>query len=205
MNRALSTTVRQEMRKRIIWRPKIILTVSMVAFLALWMTVHHKPRWYQPPVLSEPALQQARKHAIATTDWISGQMVRGKPFDFVLHSQIVNEWLAALHTLWPDATNVLPPGMTNLAVGFDDDQIHIGSHYRGRWWQSIVSLSLAVNLSRDGRTLDLALSPVRGGALPVPRSIMYKLFDSLLHMLCDAQRRVERRGARTAKILRTSS
>ena len=107
-------------------------------------------------------------------------MVRGKPFEFVLHSQIVNEWLAALHTLWPEATDVLPPEMTNLAVGFNDELIHIGCHYRGRWWQAIVSLSLAASLSQDGRSLDLALSPVRGGALPVPRSVMHKLLNALL-------------------------
>lgn len=169
------------MWKRIIRHPKIILTLGMLAFVALWLTAHHKPGWYQPAVLGEPALQRARKHAIATTDWISGQIVRGRPFEFVLHDQIVNEWLAALHTLWPEAKDILPSEMTNLAVGFDDGLIHIGCHYRGRWWQAIVSLGLVVNLSRDERSVEFVLGPVRGGALPVPRSIVHKLLDPLLY------------------------
>ena len=156
------------------------LVAGLVALIALWLTFQHKPGWYRPATLDEAGIQQARSRAIATADFVGDQMVRGEPFDVVLLDRSVNEWLAALPHVWPDARDSLPPELSDLAVRFDDGKVQIGAHYAARQWQAIVSVDMLLRPSDDGSAVEIALGGVHGGSLPVPRAILRSLLDHLL-------------------------
>lgn len=151
-------------------RPKTVLTVGGLLFVALWLPAHYRPFWYRPALLDEAESQRARRHAIATTDWVSARMVKKAPFELTLHAQTVNEWIAALPTLLPGVDDDLPSELTHAAVGFEENRIQFGVCWRWPWWQAIVSVQLTADLSDDGRFLRLRLGRLRGGALPFPRS-----------------------------------
>ena len=151
----------------LIRRPYWLAAFGFVAVTALWLALHYKPVWYLPASLSEAAARRARKEVASTSETVTLKMIEKLPFEVTLDEQAVNEWLSVLPTLWPEAREALPPGMSEPAIGFQDGRIYLGAHYRRKWWRTIVNLSVAVSLSNDGRFVVVALEDVRCGIVPV--------------------------------------
>jgi len=160
------------------WIASAIL--APVALIGTWLAFQHKPAWYQPVRLDEAGYQLARRDAVATADSISDQIVQGKAFEVLLTDRSVNEWLAALPRVSPEAKRAMPPELHDPAVRFTDERIRVGAHYEKSGWQAIVSVDLALRVSPDGINLTIALAGVRGGSLPVPRAIVERLLGPLL-------------------------
>ena len=155
----------------------IALIVGLAALIALWLAFQHKPGWYQPPVVNEVMLQRARTTSAATADRVSQQIVDGEAFHVTLTDESVNEWLAALPHLWPDARRSIPPEISDVAVGFKRGRIHVGGLYAKDDWRAILNVALAVAISPDGREVTLTLTDVQGGSLPVPRMIVDEILQ----------------------------
>ncbi len=149
-----------------------VLVAGPVALIALWLALQHKPGWYQPATLDDAGIQRARSQTIEVADRVSDQMVEGQPFDVVLDEQSVNVWLAALPHIWPRAGDALPRELSNPAVRFDDGLIRVGAYYAVGGWRAIVSVVLKLGISEDGTAIEVGLSNLRGGSLPVPRMIL---------------------------------
>jgi hypothetical protein len=154
--------------------------LAPVTFLGLWLAFQHKPAWYQPARLDEQGYQLARRDAVATADSISDQLVQGKEFELVLTDRSVNEWLAALPSIWPEAKQALPRELRDPAVRFAEDRIRFAAHFDKNGWQAIVSVDLFVRVSDDGTSVTIALAGARGGSLPVPRTIIERLLRPLI-------------------------
>ena len=151
----------------LIRRPYWLAAFGFVAVTAIWLALHYKPVWYLPASLSEAAARRARKEAASASETVTVKMIEKLPFEVTLDGQAVNEWLSVLPTLWPEAREALPPGMSEPAIGFQDCRIYLGAHYHRKWWRTIVNLSVALNLSNDGRFVVVALEGVRCGIVPV--------------------------------------
>jgi len=160
------------------WIASAILTP--IALIGTWLAFQHKPAWYQPVRLDEEGYQLARRDAVATADAISDQIVQGKAFEVVVLDRSVNEWLAALPRVSPEARRAMPPELRDPAVRFTPERIRVGAHFEKSGWQAIVSVDLALRVSPDGINLTIALAAVRGGSLPVPRAIVERLLGPLL-------------------------
>jgi hypothetical protein len=166
---------------RVVRRGSIASAIlAPVALVGTWLAFQHKPAWYQPVRLDDEGYQLARRDAVATADSISDQIVQGKAFDLVLRDRSVNEWLAALPRVSPEAKRAMPPELHDPAVRFADERIRVGAHYENSGWQAIISVDLALRVSPDGINLTIALAAVRGGSLPVPRAIVERLLGPLL-------------------------
>ncbi len=166
---------------RILFRALTTALVALpLAFVALWLALHHKPAWYAPVSLDEAGMRRARHDAVNTTDFIGDQMNHGEPFELVLRDRAVNEWLAALPTIWPEVSEVLPPEVGSPVVSFDDGGIRVGSHVTTSAWQAIVSVGLLISLTADGEDLAVELTDVRGGSLPVPQTVLAAVLDPVL-------------------------
>ena len=154
--------------------------LAPVTFLGLWLAFQHKPAWYQPIRLDEQGYQHARRDAVAMADSISDQLVQGKEFELVLTDRSVNEWLAALPRVWPEAKQSLPDEIRDPAVRFAEDNIRFAAHFDKNGWQAIVSVDLFVRVSDDGTSVTIALAGARGGSLPVPRAVIERLLRPLI-------------------------
>ncbi|MEK7757244.1 MAG: hypothetical protein AAB385_08530 [Planctomycetota bacterium] len=154
--------------------------LAPVTFLGLWLAFQHKPAWYQPVRLDEQGYQLARRDAVATADSISDQLVQGKEFELILTDRSVNEWLAALPRIWPEAKRTLPDELRDPAVRFAEDRIRFAAHFDKNGWQAIVSVDLFVRVSDDGTSVTIALAGARGGSLPVPRAVIERLLRPLI-------------------------
>jgi len=155
-------------------------TLSLVVLLGFWLAFQHKPAWYQPVHLDEQGYQRARRDSLTTADSISDQMVQGKEFELVLSDRTVNEWLAALPLLWPEAKRALPEELHDPAIRFTEDRIRFAAHFDKSGWQAIVSVDLIVRVSDDGTSITIALAGARGGSLPIPRTIIARLLQPLI-------------------------
>ncbi len=172
---------RRAKRRRILERlATVLLMVVPVVLGALWLTFQHKPAWYQPVVVDEAAIEQAKRETIGLADSISDQMVAGKTFEVVLQEGSVNAWLAALPFAWPGVRDAWPSTLSEPAVSFEDDGVRVGVLWSDRGWKAIVSVHLSVRVSSDGRSLRFALKDVSGGSLPVPHGLLSRLVDPLL-------------------------
>jgi len=154
--------------------------LAPVIFIGFWLAFQHKPAWYQPVRLDEQGYQLARREAVATADSISDQLVQGKEFELVLTDRSVNEWLAALPRIWPEARQSMPDELRDPAVRFAEDRIRFAAHFDKNGWQAIVSVDLFVRVSDDGTSVTIALAGARGGSLPVPRAVIERLLRPLI-------------------------
>ncbi len=167
--------------RRVVRRAALLGAIlSPVTFVGLWLAFQHKPEWYQPVRLDDPDYQLARREAVATADSISDQLVQGKEFDLVLTDRSVNEWLAALPSIWPEAKQALPDELRDPAVRFAENRIRFAAHFDKNGWQAIVSVDLFVRVSDDGTSVTVALAGARGGSLPLPRAVIERLLRPLI-------------------------
>lgn len=173
--------IRRKQSIRILRRVCILATsIGLIGLAALWLTFQHKPGWYRPVTLNPVGLHQARRDATNTLDSVGDRIVRGEPFDLVLSKRSVNEWLAALPQLWPDAASRLGSQFTELAVDFDSDDIRLGALYTRRGWRVIASVDLKIAVTQDGRYLQITLPRLRGGSLPMPRRLLESLLEPFI-------------------------
>ena len=165
--------------------PKIVLIAGPIVLVMLWLVFQHKPGWYRPPVVTEPLLQHARTTSAAAADDVSKRIVEAEPFQMVLTDVAVNEWLAALPHLWPDARRSIPPEISDVAVRFEGGRVRVGVLYARGGWRVILSVGLAMAVSRDGQAITVALTDARGGSLPVPRAILERVLSGVLEIAAD--------------------
>ena len=167
--------------RRAVRRAAIVGAIlAPVTFVGLWLAFQHKPAWYQPVRLDEPGYQHARRDAVATADSISDQLVQGKEFDLILTDRSVNEWLAALPSIWPEAKETLPRELRDPAVRFAEDRIRFAAHFDKNGWQSIVGIDLLVRVSENGTSVTIGLAGARCGSLPLPRAVIDRLLGPLI-------------------------
>lgn len=165
------------------------------------MAFQYKPGWYRPVVLDHAGIQQAERQAVAVADDVGDQMVEGRPFDVVLQDRSVNEWLAALPHVWPEARDALPPELTEPVVNFEDGCVKVGAHYAADGWRAIVSMGLTLDVSAEGSTVTITLLGARGGSLPIPRSVLHRVFDQLSRSAGSVQDEPENAGDALASAL----
>jgi hypothetical protein len=165
--RGWRTALRLRFCSWLIRRPYWLAAFGFVAVSATWLALHYKPAWYLPASLSDAAARRARKEAASTTETLTVKMIERLPFEVTLDEQAVNEWLSVLPTLWTEAREALPLGMSDPAIGFQDGRIYLGAHYRRSWWRTIINLTIALSLSSDRRFVVVAVEDVRCGIVPV--------------------------------------
>lgn len=168
-------------RRRLLLRRTLLAAVTAVpvVLIVLWMTFEHKPGWYRPAIADDATVQRAQASTAELVDSISDRLAVAKPFEVTLSERSVNDWLASLPRLWPEAGRAVPREITKLAVGFDADLLRIGGHYVSGQWQAILNLSLAMEVCDDGSAISIRLRSVHGGSLPVPRAILTRLVERL--------------------------
>lgn len=176
MNSALPTKRPTKWRRA----AKRSLIALPLILLAMWLTVHHRPGWYRPPVLDADGSQRARREAMGAADDFGDRLVRGEPFTVTLDDTSVNAWLAALPTIWPESREWLPPELLQPAVGFAEGRLRIGARLERRELSTIVSFDVIPVIADDGKSVSIKLAAIRGGALPIPVSMIEPYLKPIL-------------------------
>lgn len=187
----MSSEARRDGRgRRLRIAAKMALAAIAVGFVALWFAFQHKPGWYRPAALDEAMLRRARSESVATADYVGDRLVERETFEVTLSDRAVNEWLAAMPELWPEARQAWPPELTEPAVRFDHGSIRLGGNIEYRGWRAIVAVGLTLTVAEDGRSIAVRLDGASGGSLPAPRAVLERWIDPELARL--ARRSAER-------------
>jgi hypothetical protein len=98
--------------------------------------------------------------------------VEQEPFEVLLHDWSMTDWLAVLPSVWPELTQSIPEGVTDVALKFDNGQVLIGAHCVRDGWRAIISVAVNARLTDDGGHLEIVLRGVYGGSLPLPETLV---------------------------------
>lgn len=163
---------------------RLVLLVGLIAgpiaLIALWLALHYIPDWYQPVDPTSVEARNARNELINVTDDISRQIVRAEPFELVLTDRTVNQWLTVIPQPAPADGRDGLASIRAPAVRFEPGRIRIGGEYSSAHWTTIVNVCVAIGVTKDGSQIVLRLKEVRGGLLPVPRSLIREMLLSLV-------------------------
>ena len=155
------------------------LVSGTVGLATVWLIFQHKPVWYKPPPVDDRMLRETRSEVAQIVEGISQRIVRGETFDLSFTDETVNQWLAALPHVWPDARQKVPPEFRDMVVRFDEGRIRVASLLVKGGWRVVLTVVIDVALSKDGRQISLELVEVRGGSLNVPRPILVRVLDGV--------------------------
>jgi len=173
-------------RRWLKWLGISVLT-SLLAVGVIWLTFQHRPGWYRPAAADEPTIERAQTESAALADETSRQIVERNGFEIRLTDRMINEWLAAMPVLWPEAREWMPPGVRDPAVGFDNGEMRVGVFVEREGWRVIANASVAANVAPDLSTINLTLRGVRGGSLPLPQGVVESVWQRMVASVRDGR------------------
>jgi len=172
--RVVPTTRTSRIVKRFVaFALALFATASLVGYGCLTCT----PGWYDPPEIP-PAQRQSVRNNLVEAEQAFTEALRAQAGAFVyhLHAEDLNRWLAMRREIYPGLESVLPAGVTDPFVTFDDGVITIAARHVGRGPNAIISLDIAPQV--EGDAIALHAQGARCGVLPVPLG-WEGLFDSV--------------------------
>lgn len=161
-------------------RKRLLLAVA-TALLALvvvplWLAVHFVPSWYQPPTMTTDDLRRARASLPNTLQQFTDLLVAGEPFTFELSDAMVNQWLAARASIWPDSAKRWPEQLFDPVICFNQDHVIVAGRLVSAVAETIVSLHWTVAAQADDLTIRCVDAKL--GALSAPNLLLNRLLDA---------------------------
>ncbi len=153
-----------------LWLGAGALAAILLALPIGWMAYRYIPSWYQPAYVPYEEEQEARDRLGASFTALSRGMGQGRPFEFRVRQDDLNRWLVARDRIWPASKRWIPEQIRNPMVLFREDEITLAGMWTGPGPDTVVSIRLHAEIV-DGKLCVRILS-VRGGALPVPVSLI---------------------------------
>jgi hypothetical protein len=172
------------MARNLRWRPAkrvVLFAVALVAcvVLALLAAAEYRPAWYVPINLTDEQLKAVRMNATRLVDDIGDRLAVRESYELVLSAQQVNEWLAGMSGIWPEAARRIPRELVEPVVAFTDGGWKIASRLESKGWRAIVSMDGSIKMADDAKYVTVETNSLRFGALPVPRWLLARVVESI--------------------------
>jgi len=149
-----------------------------VAFVWLWLSFQRIPGWYRPVRLGPDDETRIRREATAWADHVSDRIVNRREFTIEVSEHQINEFLAALPEVMPEARRYWPAWLVDPAVVVEEGGLRIGVKVTRPYWSCIVSGRMTAAVSDDGPSIRLAVGDLRCGGLPLPDGLARRLASS---------------------------
>ena len=171
-----AATSRSRTVRRVLLFVVAALICLMLAFLA---AAEYRPAWYVPINLTDEQLKGVRINATRLVDEIGDRLALRESYELVLSAQQLNEWLAGIAGIWPEASRRIPSELIQPVVAVNDGGLKIAARLESKGWRAIVSTDCVINLSSDEKDLMVGIGSVRLGAVPVPRWLLSRMFEPI--------------------------
>lgn len=157
----------------------LVVAVGAGGGAVFWSLVQ-VPDFYEDALAVPPdpvAQQQAAKSFEARTFQLVEDIQHSDKWSQEFDGRQVNAWLAnELHSKYGD---LVPPGVRDPRVGFDDKFVLLGFHYESPDWKGIVSLRLRPWVPEPNQ-LAIEIASIRAGLVPIPlESVLEQLSDQI--------------------------
>lgn len=167
-------------RRRIRWGRLLVIAIVVLSATTagLWLTFQRIPSWYRPAPVPVAEYQSVRNTLTRTVNELSANLVAGEPFEYIVHQDRLNRWLAARMAIWPGVRQWVPPWLEDPVVAFHDGRIVLAGVAKISSISAVVSLHLSLSAESDG--LRVTLHRVQGGSLPVPLDLFRERIEAAL-------------------------
>lgn len=167
-------------RRRVRWVRLLIAALVMlsVTTAGLWLTFQRIPSWYRPEPVPVAQYQSVRNTLTRTVNELSAKFVAGEPFEYIVHQDRLNRWLAGRMAIWPGVRQWVPPWLEDPVIVFHDGQIVLAGIASIASVSAVVSLHLTLSAESDG--LRVTLHRVQAGSLPVPLDLFRERIEAAL-------------------------
>jgi hypothetical protein len=155
----------------------IIAAAVLLSTIPFYLALVRIPNWYKITYISPERHQTVRDDLEAAFNALNLPMQASQPFQYVLHQDRLNNWIAARHQIWPRLERYLPPQLEHPAVAFRNDRVLLAAVVRPAGLRAVVSVALSVH--PEPRRVTVRLESCRVGALPLPRWLLRRLLASL--------------------------
>jgi hypothetical protein len=149
----------------------------LLSTLTVYLALVRIPTWYTITSIGPGRHQAVRDDLEAAFNALNLPMQANQPFQYVLHQDRLNHWIAARHQIWPRLERYLPPQLEHPAVAFADDRVLLAAVARPAGLRAVVSVALSVH--PEPRRVTVQLESCRIGALPLPRWLLRRLLANL--------------------------
>jgi hypothetical protein len=159
----------------IVSRARLLLVVALLALafagLAIvagfYQAARHVPNFYRTAIARSAEDQKAAGQQFERTAidfW--NDLRRADRWNLRLSQDEINGWLSAeLPAKFP---HLLPFGITQPRVAFDDGQFRLAFKHDRQGISSVISLTATIYLTNEPNEIAVRVESVRAGALPVP-------------------------------------
>lgn len=177
------TRVRRRRLRRVIAATGVLVLLGAITF---WLALHRIPTWYRPTSLADEHVADVRFEATAWVDWISDQMVQGRPFTIEMTEAQANRLLAGVRRDGRDSGGSWPAAFDAPAVAFLIDELRVGAILRRKGDHVVVSAGLSLRASPDDAELRVRLDALRAGVVALPAFLWTGEVRSWLERTADA-------------------
>ncbi|MCG3132125.1 MAG: hypothetical protein FLDDKLPJ_02942 [Phycisphaerae bacterium] len=158
----------------------------LLGAIVFWLALHRIPNWYRPASLADEQAADVRFEATAWVDWISDQMVQGRPFTIELTEEQANRLISVVRRDDRDSGGSWPAAFDAPAVAFLPDELRVGAILRRKGDRVVVSAGLRLRASSGDPDLRVRLDAVRAGVVALPAFIWTGEVRSWLDRTADA-------------------
>jgi hypothetical protein len=153
-------------KKRVLLVGATLVAVLAAAPALVWLSLTHKPRFYQAMVTVPHDQQEAKaKRFVAQSLQLRNDIVNEPRWEAAFTDQEVNAWLA--EDLVTHFADQLPPGVHEPRVMFELDRVTLAFELDQGPVRSVVWV-VARPFVPEPNVLELTLEKIREGMLPVP-------------------------------------
>lgn len=154
-------------KKIVMMAAALLLAVGAGGGAIVWSLVQ-VPDFYEQALAESPDLvaqQRAAKTFVARTVQLVDDIKHSDTWSQEFDGRQVNAWLAnELHSKYAE---LVPPGIRDPRVGFDENYVLVGFYYETDQWQGVVSLRLRPWVPKPN-TLAIEIASIRAGLMPIP-------------------------------------
>jgi hypothetical protein len=194
------TTKKRRKKRRSLLSILLTIALAFTAFLLATATtgyflITHRPTDYQPrqwsadPKIRKQEQKDAENRGLKKSEEFYNNSQRLEPFTFRLEQQIVNDLLLLddtqtyLQRKWPQMSQYI----SQLQVSFSENQINVMGQITYNDVKTIMTISFQPTLL-ETEELQVNLTSVKAGALPIPESVINQQLNRLAEALKSTKR-----------------
>jgi len=182
--------MQRRIRKKLKWIVCLLAAAAVFCAAIGWLMFQHIPHWYRPPKIARAELQAVRDDMTATLDGLNESLVKSNEiFEYPLNQDQINAWLAIREEIWPGTRTWLPDSLSHPFIVIDPKGIRLAATYQHGKLSTVVSTRLNLKNVQDG--LQVQISEVSAGSLPIPKSLLKNYLSKIDHTLWPAGKNVD--------------
>lgn len=166
-------------RKSVMYVGGLVLTLSVLLLIIALVLRYEPPFFREAEVAAGPERKRQAMEFLSACFQLGNGIRLDSRWQGKITTEQANSYLS--ENFESDVEKLVPPGVTDPRVTFDDGKIHLAFRYGSRPWSTVVSVDLRVWLvGKEYNVVALEVERIRAGLLPISgRSVLERLAEAI--------------------------